>query len=71
MEYFTGHTFQVEHLQASLSWKDERYSLLQFHFHTPSEHTINGKKYPMEMHLVHKDARHQNKVISDFMSWWL
>ncbi|CCI43944.1 hypothetical protein ABG067_004419 [Albugo candida] len=26
----------------------------QFHFHTPSEHTINGKQYDMEFHLVNQ-----------------
>ena len=24
----------------------------QFHFHTPSEHTVDGKYYEAEMHLV-------------------
>jgi len=24
----------------------------QFHFHAPSEHTLNGVRYPLEMHLV-------------------
>ncbi|MEZ5690651.1 MAG: carbonic anhydrase family protein [Rickettsiales bacterium] len=33
---------------------DDVYELLQFHFHTPSEYKVNGKSYPMEMHLVHK-----------------
>jgi len=28
------------------------YRLKQFHFHTPSEHTINGMAYPLEMHMV-------------------
>ncbi len=28
--------------------------LNQFHFHSPSEHTINGMHYPLEMHMVHK-----------------
>ncbi len=28
--------------------------LNQFHMHTPSENTIDGEYYPMEMHLVHK-----------------
>lgn len=32
------------------------YKLLQFHFHTKSEHTINGRHAPLEMHLVHQDA---------------
>jgi carbonic anhydrase len=29
------------------------YDLVQFHFHTPSEHTINGRRTDMEVHLVH------------------
>ncbi|EJD44479.1 carbonic anhydrase [Auricularia subglabra TFB-10046 SS5] len=28
------------------------YTLLQFHFHTPSEHRIDEEHYPLEMHLV-------------------
>lgn len=28
--------------------------LLQFHFHTPSEHAFDGRRAPMEVHLVHK-----------------
>ena len=30
-----------------------RYDLLQFHFHQPSEHTLNGNHLPMEVHFVH------------------
>jgi carbonic anhydrase len=30
--------------------------LVQFHFHTPSEHAIDGKHTSMEVHLVHKDS---------------
>lgn len=30
------------------------YKLLQFHFHTPSEHELNGVKFPAELHLVHR-----------------
>jgi carbonic anhydrase len=30
------------------------YKLLQFHWHTPSEHERDGVKFPMEMHLVHQ-----------------
>lgn len=29
--------------------------LLQFHFHTPSEHALDGRRLPMEVHMVHKD----------------
>ena len=31
----------------------KQYNLLQFHFHTPSEHKLNGKAAPMEVHFVH------------------
>ena len=29
------------------------YRLLQIHWHTPSEHRIVGRSFPMELHLVH------------------
>lgn len=52
-----GHTVQVNVGKGSwASIRGQRYELLQFHFHGPSEHTVNGKPAPMEMHLVHKDA---------------
>lgn len=35
----------------------ETYRLLQIHFHSPSEHTFNGKHTLMEAHLVHKSVR--------------
>lgn len=28
---------------------------LQFHFHSPSEHTIDGKHWPLELHMVNLD----------------
>ena len=34
----------------------KEYKLVQFHFHSPSEHTMNGKQYAMEVHLVHKQV---------------
>ena len=29
------------------------YDFLQMHFHAPSEHTVDGKYYDAELHLVH------------------
>ncbi|MFC5286509.1 carbonic anhydrase family protein [Actinokineospora guangxiensis] len=40
-----------------------RYDLVQFHFHTPSEHRFGGHSLPLEMHLVHKSAADQLLVI--------
>jgi carbonic anhydrase len=41
---------------STLMLGDVPYKLLQFHFHTPSEHAREGRRYPMEVHLVHKSA---------------
>ena len=34
----------------------EAFTLLQFHFHAPSEHRIDGQAFPMEAHFVHRGA---------------
>ncbi len=52
-----GHTVQVNYpLGSYIKLGTERYELLQFHFHTPSEHQKDGFNYPMEVHLVHRDG---------------
>ena len=43
--------------------EDQVFDMLQFHFHTPSEHTINGESFPMEMHFVHKSKNGQLGVL--------
>ena len=32
----------------------DAYQLVEAHFHYPSEHTIDGRRYAMETHLVHR-----------------
>jgi len=50
-----GHTIQVTVDEGStFTFGDKTFQLKQFHFHTPSEHTIDGKNMPMEMHMVHQ-----------------
>ncbi|MFS8110286.1 carbonic anhydrase [Rhizobium jaguaris] len=52
-----GHTIQVNVADGSrLIAPGGEYKLVQFHFHHPSEHQINGKTYPMEVHFVHANA---------------
>lgn len=29
------------------------YRLKQMHWHSPSEHTISGQRFPVELHMVH------------------
>lgn len=51
-----GHTLQFTYDAGSTITVDgETYTLLQFHSHTPSEHTVNGQSYPLEIHFVHKN----------------
>ncbi|MDA0167405.1 carbonic anhydrase family protein [Solirubrobacter ginsenosidimutans] len=38
---------------ASITLSGTTYALQQFHWHTLSEHEIDGRRSPMEMHLVH------------------
>lgn len=53
-----GHAIQVN-LPASgdMTLGDRTYGLAQFHVHTPSEHTVDGKQAPLEIHFVHADAK--------------
>ena len=47
-------TVEVEYDSGSfITFDDTKYTCNQFHFHTPSEHLIDGVTYPMELHLVH------------------
>ena len=52
-----GHTIQVTtDAPVSLGLDGVHYELVQFHFHAPSEHTIDGNYSPLEVHLVHESA---------------
>ncbi len=51
-----GHTIQVNAESGNtLTLDGTVFELLQFHFHHPSEHTVNGQSYPMEIHFVHRN----------------
>lgn len=48
-----GHTVQVDFKPGSSVQVDEEvFDFKQAHFHTPSEHLVDGVTYPMEMHVV-------------------
>ncbi|GMG86827.1 carbonic anhydrase family protein [Biformimicrobium ophioploci] len=50
------HTMQVNYIPGSnVEVKGKRYHVTQFHFHAPSENHIDGKSFPMEMHIVNVD----------------
>lgn len=59
-----GHTIQVNVDEGStLTTSRNTYQLKQFHFHTPSEHRVEGKSFPMEVHFVHQSADGQFAVV--------
>ena len=63
-----GHTIQVNYAKGSMfSLAGKNYQLLQLHFHSPSEHTVDGNPYDMVAHLVHQAADGQLGVIGILM----
>ncbi len=51
-----GHSIQVNYAPGStLTIAGQTYELKQFHFHSPSENTIDGKSFPLEGHFVNVD----------------
>ena len=63
-ELNNGHTIQVNYDAGSwIALGGVRYDLVQFHFHIPSEHTVGGKAFAAEVHLVHRSAQGQFTVI--------
>src|SRR5262249_47941337 len=51
-----GHTIQVNAPPGhTIAFDGVTYELTQFHFHTPSEHEVDGQAQAMDLHLVHTD----------------
>lgn len=62
-----GHTVMIEYAPGSTITVDgHTYELKQFHFHAPSEHTVDGEHFPMEAHLVHADEDGNLAVVAVF-----
>lgn len=63
-----GHTIQVNCAPGSHSFIDgQKFDLLQFHFHHPSEHLLSGQSFDLELHFVHKSAAGQLAVLGIFI----
>jgi carbonic anhydrase len=66
----TGNTVEIfsgkegTPLPAEITVDGEKYELQQFHFHTPSEHRINGKHHDIEQHLVFQSKSGKISVVS-------
>jgi len=63
-----GNTLQVNDGGVdTLTLGDDVFHLVQYHFHSPSEHTVDGKHLPMEMHLVHRSGTGTIAVLGVFL----
>ena len=63
-----GHTIEVEtEGNDVLTLNGVEYELVQFHFHTPSEHRFRGQGFDMELHLVHKSAAGDTAVVGIYL----
>ena len=62
-----GHTIQVTLEEGgTLQTASGDYRLAQLHFHSPSENKVNGKQYPLEVHLVHQSTEGKFAVVALF-----
>jgi carbonic anhydrase len=64
-----GHSIQaaVKPGRYTLDYDGSLFTLRQFHFHAPSEHTVDGRSFPMELHLVHASESGSLAVVGVFI----
>jgi carbonic anhydrase len=64
-----GHTLQFTPEQNSslLTIGADAYNLVQFHFHSPAEHTLDRRAFPVELHFVHRNGAGQLAVLGVFI----
>lgn len=60
-----GHTLQINSKPGNwLNAEGQRFELQQLHFHSPSEHQLNGESFPLEAHFVHKNEKGELAVVA-------
>jgi carbonic anhydrase len=63
-----GHSIQINTPKGNFAEIDgDKFELLQFHMHHPSEHTLNGQHFPVELHFVHKSDDGRLGVVGVFI----
>ena len=65
----TGHVVEVpipDDVQGALQIGRDFYELVQYHFHAPSEHAVNGRLADVEAHFVHMNAQGATAVVGVF-----
>lgn len=63
-----GHTVKAVFKEENyIEISNKKYFLKQLHFHTHSEHSVEGVFYPLELHLVHKASDGKLAVLAFFI----
>ena len=58
----TSHNFKLKCATrfgecSQVKYRGKTYTMDSVHFHSPSENHLNGRSYPLEMHMVHKSGK--------------
>ncbi len=59
----TGYLIRVYGDGGYIQFQEQRFEFIEFHFHTPSEHHINNRPFPMEIHFVHYNKTQDKYVV--------
>jgi carbonic anhydrase len=63
-----GHTVQLDFNAGSTIIQDDTvFEFKQCHFHTPSEHLIDGQSFPLEMHIVNIMPNKNNDTVPQYL----
>jgi len=57
-----GTTIEVV-VNGTTTFGSEAFAVAQFHFHSSSEHYIDNKSYPLEMHIFHESKNNASKYL--------
>lgn len=64
-----GHDIEAEAAPGNqLLMSGQQYDLVQFHVHHPSEHLLAGRRFPLEIHFVHRRADGVTGVVGVFVT---
>lgn len=58
-----SHAILMPGEQAPLTINGKNFEPKGLHFHGPSEHLVNGKPYPVEMHIVHQNDEDGTRAV--------
>ena len=59
----TGKLVKVTHGNSRMRLQEREYTLIEVHSHNPSEHSIDGKSFALELHLVHRGESGEIAVV--------